>query len=125
MKNNRGYTGVDIVIAISILMILMTTTSVLFTKMVQGMKEIQKNIAVSTYMTQILEEVDIQNYDDVNGSFKNFVVQKYNIPSDNTVEITVNERYTGYIKEVTVSITYEVNNEQQEFEITRLKVLEV
>lgn len=128
--NNKGITGVDITIAI---IIIITFTGVIASLMFSIYKtslNIQKGANADAYATMILEKVDEKSYDEVDENFIQMLKDnnEIEISDDYVTELTI-EPYTDYqyelIKKVNLIIKYTVNKEEKTLNITKLKIKEM
>lgn len=146
LRNNKGIVGGDIVAAIVIITIFAALITRLMFISYRLSVEMQKSSMATIYATIILEKVDEKAYEEIvpdadnttNASgFIEKLTQKN--PVTNESEITpIEEGYNiemyveeisyiekDYIKQVTVKVTYKINNEEKIVQMSKLKVKEL
>lgn len=126
LKNNKGITGVDLTISI---IVLTTFAGLIIGLMVNNYNvaiEIQKGANAMSYATMILEKVDEKAYEKVTDNFVQELGDEISINSDYTVNLEVKQADDkDYVKQVTVKVTYTVNNEEKSLVIRKLKIKEI
>lgn len=128
--NNKGITGVDITIAIIIIITFTGIIASLMFSIYNTSLNIQKGANADAYATMILEKVDEKSYEEVDENFIQTLKDDNEIEmnDDYTIELTV-EPYTDYqyelIKKVNLTIRYTVNKEEKTLNITKLKIKEM
>ena len=128
--NNKGITGIDVTIAIIIIITFTGLISSLMFSIYKNALEIQASANADAYATIILEKVDEKAYEDVDENFVQTLIDNDEIEiSDNyTIEMKI-EPYTDYqyelIKKVNLTINYQVNSQEKTLNITKLKIKEI
>lgn len=128
--NNKGITGVDITIAIIIIITFTGVIASLMFSIYNTSLNIQKGANADAYATMILEKVDEKSYDEVDENFIQMLKddKEIEISDDYITELTI-EPYTDYqyelIKKVNLIIKYTVNKEEKKLNITKLKIKEM
>lgn len=128
--NNKGITGVDITIAIIIIITFTGVIASLMFSIYNTSLNIQKGANADAYATMILEKVDEKSYDEVDENFIQMLKDdnEIEISDDYATELTI-EPYTDYqyelIKKVNLIIKYTVNKEEKTLNITKLKIKEM
>lgn len=128
--NNKGITGVDITIAIIIIITFTGVIASLMFSIYNTSLNIQKGANADAYATMILEKVDEKSYDEVDENFIQMLKddKEIEISDDYITELTI-EPYTDYqyelIKKVNLIIKYTVNKEEKTLNITKLKIKEM
>lgn len=128
--NNKGITGVDITIAIIILITFTGVIASLMFSIYNTSLNIQKGANADAYATMILEKVDEKSYNEVDENFIQMLKDEneIEISDDYVTELTI-EPYTDYqyelIKKVNLIIKYTVNKEEKTLNITKLKIKEM
>lgn len=126
LRNNKGFTEVDIAIAMVILVIFVTFITSLFYNFNTGAKAIERESTATYIAIQTIEALKVTDYDLIqtdmplsnlaksvnveNGYTVSITAQKYN-------EISGNEDLKDLIKNVTVLVRYKVNNIDEKVEI--------
>lgn len=127
ISNNKGITGIDLTIGIIVLSLF---TGVIVSLMLNAYRttvEIKKSANAMAYATIILEKVDEKSFDYVNDGFVAYL--------ENLGEVDINEDYTitfntevleeDLFKKATITVSYDVNGEQKEITINKLKIKEL
>lgn len=125
--NEKGITGIDLTIGIVVLSIF---TGVIVSLMLNAYStsiEVKKSANAMAYATIILEKVDEKSFEDVNDGFVAYL--------ENLGEVDINEDYTitfntevleeDLFKKATITVSYDVNGEQKEITINKLKIKEL
>ncbi|MDO5556716.1 MAG: hypothetical protein Q4G05_00500 [Clostridia bacterium] len=128
MENNRGYTGIDISIAIMIIIMAIAILSTLLAKTLNNIREVEYNSNASIYMVQMLEGIDkcaYESVDNTNGNLVNTFRANYHIPTSFDITMQIEELHLGYVKRVTLRIEYLLDGSTESFEVKKLKVKEI
>lgn len=129
IKNNKGFTQTDIVIAIIAIIFFTTLILALMTNVkVEGTK-LKGKLLANIYLTEALENVGILQYDDITEENKNSIFPEMTdvfTPQLSISKLTDedNTKDEDVIKKVEVKITYQVGNKTYEESAKRLKVKE-
>lgn len=128
--SNKGITGIDLAIAIIILMTFTGIVSGLMYSTYATSISVKKSAEADAYATIILEKVDEKTYDEVDSNFVETLKtnNEIEISDDYTITFTV-EPYSDYaldiVKKVEVTIKYNVSNEEKTLVISKLKIKEI
>lgn len=128
--NNKGITGIDVTIAIIIIIVFTGVIANLMFSIYKTAIEIQKGANADAYATIILEKVDEKPYDEIDENFIQTLKNngEIEISEDYITELSI-EPYTDYqfelIKKVNLTIKYSVNNEEKTLNIAKLKIKEM
>ena len=130
MKSNLGFTMVDIVIA---LIIILLFTGII-TSLMFSARKMNAQITMSGnstyYAMLILEDIDKISYDEVQNGMEDSYITKYSIPSKYQVSLEVSD-YTedtekeDLIKKIKLTIAYDLLGDRENVVINRLKVKEI
>lgn len=129
-KSQKGITGVDLTIAIIVIIIFTGVIANLLYSSYKLSLEIKKRAVADSYITAVLEKVDEKSFDDVSNS--NFIsnLKDISIDSAYTVTYNVSDYGNGYningnpvFKKVTLIISYD--NGKNIITVNKLKVREV
>ena len=124
LKLNKGAALADIVIAMLIIIILGGLVIGMFYKIYFNTSMITMNAIALNYAINILEETDKLSYEQVTGNID--FREKFNIPNDFTIIVNVNNYKNGdFIKIITLTIKYSLQNMEEEFTINKLKIKEI
>ena len=117
LKNQRGITGIDISVSIFIIALFVTINVAIFYNASVNAKLALRNSEATTYMVQIAEAIQIEEYDNI---LSNMVVSNINSISGFEYKITVeppNYKYIenpeDIIKIVNIEIIYNVGSNMQ------------
>lgn len=129
IKNNKGFTQTDIVVAVVAIIFFTTLIVALMTNVkVQGTK-LKGKLLANIYLTEALENVGILQYDYVTEENKDLIFPKMTdvfTPQLSISKLTDedNTKDEDVIKKVEVKITYQIGNKTYEETAQRLKVKE-
>lgn len=152
LKNNKGFTQIDIVVSIFILMLFVTLIASLFYNSYVSSTLNKRNAEATAYLTQIFEAIDLIDYDKLDNSDEGIVAKINTIDSSKisgeyveniSLESTLSTPYKvqvkiqnynetegntdkeDLIKIITVTIKYNVNKKEQQVSAQRLKTREI
>lgn len=131
LKNNKGISMVDVIIAMMILTLFVGVIGSLYYQIVYYNSAIKMNAKAVSYAITIAEDTDKMAYEDVNSDWLNQIAkERYAIENGFIVEINV-ENYSNIdsskediIKIVSIKVNYEFLNEARSYEIKKLKIKE-
>lgn len=128
LKSKRGITGVDAIIAIIAIMIFTSTILALMYNVKMENLKIKAKALASVYMTEILENIGITEYDEVTSENIELIPQ---MPEALNAKINVskiieedNTKTEDILKKVTVTISYKIGNKTYQETTQRLKTKE-
>lgn len=126
LYNNKGITGIDLTLSI---VVLTTFVGVIIGLMVNNYRislEIQKSANAMSYATMVLEKVDEKPYEKVTDDFLDEISGELNIDSDYNISLIVSQLDdSDYIKKVTLKVSYKVNDQTKDINISKLKIKEI
>lgn len=127
ISNNKGITGIDLTISIVVLSLF---TGVIVSLMLNAYRtsvEIKKSANAMAYATIILEKVDEKSFDYVNDGFVAYLENLGEVDIDEDYTITFNTEVLekDLFKKATITVSYDVNGEQKEITINKLKIKEL
>lgn len=126
LRSNKGITGVDISVAILILILLVGVVAALISNYTSNSKEINRKSTASYIIIDILEYAKSSNYGDLKQEMiDGYVGEKYDLKNDGykvkaklqTSEDIYGEGAEDIMKKITVNVSYLVNNEEENLEI--------
>lgn len=124
--NNKGFTQIDLVISVSIIVIFTGLIIKIFNSIYVDFLEIQKGSNAIGYATMILEKVDAKSFEEVNDpNFLNNLKSEMQIPDKYAINMTTKTIHNNLLTRVDLNLNYEVNNEIREIKISKLKVKEI
>lgn len=131
-KNEKGFTLIDITVALIIILLFMSIISVLFFNLTKNSKGVERESEATYIATNILEAYKAQNYSDIAIGEKTYTDetieiitgQPITIPQGYTAIISVtNYRPTGeneendLVKKVVVTVRYKLANDIKEVQL--------
>ena len=127
ISNNKGITGIDLTIGIIVLSLF---TGVIISLMLNAYRtavEIKKSANAMAYATIILEKVDEKSFDYVNDGFVAYLENLGEVDIDEDYTITFNTEVLeeDLFKKAIITVSYDVNGEQKEITINKLKIKEL
>ena len=123
-SSEKGFTGVDIVISVIIFILFAGVIASLMYMSYRNSISIQKGAYAGAIATVILEKTDEKPYEEINDSFLNTNQSEIDIPEGYTASYTASEVYYNLIKQVKVTISYNLEGETQSIIISKLKIKE-
>lgn len=150
LKDNKGFTGLDISVSLIIIVISITVIASMFYSLYLSGTGLKRNVIATDYAINILEKIQTMDYDDVNYNNLNLKNELDSVISNegasvqsrfeggnyivtvNNYKISVNiENYSethslpnDYIKIIKVSIEYNLGkNNKETLEISTLKTI--
>lgn len=127
-KSNKGFTGIDIVLSI---IIVITFTSIIVSLMYSVKMENYriKAMAISNiYLVETLENIGIANYDEIKSDNTDLFPKEMSTEFEKKIEVTSisdeDASKEDIIKKVKVTIAYKIGNKNFEETAERLKAKE-
>lgn len=129
IKNSKGFTQTDIVVAVVAIIFFTTLIVALMTNVKVQSTKLKGKLLANIYLTEALENVGILQYDYVTEENKNLIFPKMTdvfTPQLSISKLTDedNTKDEDVIKKVEVKITYQIGNKTYEETAKRLKVKE-
>lgn len=135
IHSEKGFTGVDLTIAILILVLFVSIITTIFYNIYISSTSIKRSTIANGYAMDILEAIDKENYEAIytNSPAIQNIIQKEKIARGYTVTVAV-EKYnetTGntdkedLVKTVTVTVEYKVGIKPEKVTMSKLKTAEV
>ena len=126
LYNNKGITGIDLTLSV---IVLTTFAGIIIGLMVNNYRtslEIQKSANAMSYATMVLEKVDEKSYEKVTDDFLSEISGEISIDSDYDISLNVSQLDdSDYVKKVTIKVSYVVNNQRKDINISKLKIKEI
>ena len=136
-KNNNGFVGVDMTIAVFAIIIFSTLiVSLMFNTFLENLK-IKKEALATIYLTETLENVGIVNYDDItqeniDSGVINLIppdIESYNYTMKievltDSLSLSDAQKQTGIVKKVKATISYIIGNKNYQYIMERAKIKE-
>lgn len=152
-KSQKGYTGIDVAIAIIILLIFTLIISTIFTNIYMQYTDSQRNSVAMSYLTSVSELIDKMYYQDVyteqsndeenleariNELFGTSITSISDTNRQEKLEITISNSYKitiivskynpageDLVKNVNIEVSYKVNNANKSIKIDKIKAKEI
>ena len=140
IKNQKGFSGVDIVIAMALLVIFVPLITTLFVNIYMNWMTTKRNAMANAYATKIIEKAQEMYFDEVTQDFfdgyitvdDNINDGKLYIPAGYTVNITVGnslingeEQSVELVKTIDVSVSYNVGKNNENVTMQAVKTKEI
>lgn len=130
LLNNKGVTGIDLVLSITILVIFSGTIIGIMSSIYKISQEIEKSANAMSYATIILEKVDEKSYEEVTSDFVTNLINNNEIKISDDYSVTFSvtpagEENEDLVKKVNVNVTYNVNGKDKSIIINKLKIKEI
>ena len=129
IKNSKGFTQTDIVVAVVAIIFFTTLIVALMTNVKVQSTKLKGKLLANIYLTEALENVGILQYDYVTEENKDLIFPKMTDVFTSQLSISKltdedNTKDEDVIKKVEVKITYQIGNKTYEETAQRLKVKE-
>ena len=121
IKNERGFTGTDISIAIVIITVFLALIINLIVGINLNIEETKRKSYAVSYATQIIEKIKAQGYID---SYDNKGIDNEEILEEEDIK-DKDGNYTGYHKKITIKDYYYVSNAYETEKQNLVKVINV
>lgn len=95
LLNNKGVTGIDLVLSITILVIFSGTIISIMSSIYKTSQEIEKSANAMSYATIILEKVDEKSYEEVTSDFVTNLINNNEIKISDDYSVTFSVTPTG------------------------------
>lgn len=132
IKQNKGITMVDLVIALAIISIMVGVVGNLFYQSFYYSTSITRTAYATSYAINAIEWIEKMPYEEVDSSLNEKVKQALNIPADSyQIDITVenykdkNPLKEDIIKIIKVTVKYIFNEKEESFSLKKLKIKEM
>lgn len=131
-KENKGVTGVDLVVATVVIIIFSGILTSLMASLYKTSAEIQASSIAMAYATIISEKIDEKSFEEVNNN-EDFVAYlkakgEVEIPDDYNITVikaSENGLNSEYIKSISIVVSYKVMNNDKSLSLSKLKIKEV
>lgn len=119
LKQNKGITLADTIIAITIFMIFTALVITISYNIYLQSNFIKRNSTATNYIVDLFEYAQSLNFDDVTGDNLNSYVNSKNYKGY-TITINDTEIKEGYIKQIEVTVTYKLGNKENSVSMSTL-----
>lgn len=128
MKEEKALAGIDMIIAVIVVIIFSTLILSLITNNALENVKTAKETMAMIYITEIFENIAIEEYEDVTEDNINKLVPEHVMLDGYRVEFKIEENFNkipeDIIKKVNVTLFYEINEKEYKYSMERLKVRE-
>ena len=128
IKEEKGFTGIDITVAVIIIMLFMTLIGTIFYNITASHRQLERKTEATYIAIDVMEKLKAQNYDDlIVGEYNNNTIAKilkdeiieegyslkvtiknYNTPEENSYDL---------VKIITVKVEYKVGKNTENVEL--------
>lgn len=128
MKKDKALAGIDMIIAIIVVIIFSTLILSLITNnALENVKTAKESMAM-IYITEIFENIAIEKYENVTeDNINKFIPEQAlldNYRVEMKIEENINEIPEDIIKKVTITLFYKINEKEYQYSMERLKIRE-
>ena len=126
MKNEKGFTGVDIAISVVILMVFVTVITSMFYNLTVTSKRIERKTEATSIAIKTIETMKILEFDKLTEGMdlediNNLISDKIEVPNGYTVTVSVdNSTYADVIKIISVQVDYKMGKQEETINIETL-----
>lgn len=131
IRSEKGITNIDYVVAIIIFMIGSVAVLGLYYNMYKTMSKIKIDETIIGYITEICEDIDLENYRDVDTEEEiNEIIRSANIPEQYLVECIGIEKQNDtnealdVVQKINIKVSYSYGDSNREYVIKKVKVKE-
>lgn len=131
IRSEKGITNIDYVVAIIIFMIGSVAVLGLYYNMYKTMSKIKIDETIIGYITEICEDIDLENYRDVDTEEEiNQIIRSANIPEQYLVECIGIEKQNDtnealdVVQKINIKVSYSYGDSNREYVIKKVKVKE-
>ena len=119
-KTKHGFTGIDILLAIVVIILFTTVIASLMYNIKYENLKIKNKLISNIYLIESLENLGIASYDSITSD--NLSVFPEDMPNSLQKSIEVTETHKDIIKKVKVTISYNIEDRTYENIVERLKI---
>ena len=128
MKKDKALAGIDMIIAIIVVIIFSTLLLSLITNnALENVKTAKESMAM-IYITEIFENIAIEKYENVTEDNINRFIPEQVLLDNYRVEMRIEENNNDIpediIKKVNITLFYEINEKEYQYSMERLKIRE-
>lgn len=132
MKNKeKGVLQIDFISAFIIFMVSSVVILSMYYNTYALMTRIKVNEALIGYITEVCEEIDLENYDDITQERVNKIITACGIPAEYNFKLSSITKYSDtasgsldLVKKLNFTSTYTVAGKKQTYTISKVKVKE-
>ena len=126
MRNNKGFTGVDIAVSVVIFTIFVTVIASMFYNLSVTENRIQKKTEATNLAIKVIETMKVIEFDKLTegmtiNDINNLITDKIEVPNGYNVTVGVdNSTYPDVIKIISVQIDYKLGKQDETINIETL-----
>ena len=130
LKKENGITGIDVTISIVIFIMGAAIIFNLYQKLYEVSVEYKANEVIIGYLTEICEEIDYEDYDNITKDRVNTIIKLADIPSQYNITYTIknykdeNTKAEDDVKKVIMKVEYKIGTQNRNFIFSKTKVRE-
>lgn len=135
-KNEKGVTNADMVIGMIVFIIGAATILTLYLQIYKLTSKIKIDQTAIGYITEICEQIDLNNYEDITVENVNTIISNAKIPDNYEFTCSNIENYSSkymqstgneipdVVKKVYINIQYNYDNYSRNYQVSKIKVKE-
>lgn len=136
LKKENGVTNADMVIGMIIFIIGAATILTLYLQIYKLTSKIKIDQTAIGYITEICEQIDLNNYEDITVENVNTIISNAKIPSNYEITCSNIENYSSnykdetgndipdVVKKVFINVKYNFDNYSRNYQVSKIKVKE-
>ena len=138
LRSEKGLSGVDMTVGIIIFMIGSVVIFNMYASIFSLSSKLKVNESIVGYITEICEQIDYENYEDVDEARVRQIIEGANIPDGYSVSVKM-KTYKQFlieqigtdggiedlVKTFTFTISYSINGQNRNFTVDKTKVKEL
>lgn len=129
-KKNNGFVGIDMTIAVMAIIIFSgLIIFLMYNNFLENVK-IKREALATIYLTETLENIGIESYDNINIDNKENLISANAIENGYDIQLTISDFYEDdttkedIIKKVVATISYKIGNKNYQHSMERVKIKE-
>lgn len=129
-KKNNGFVGIDMTIAVMAIIIFSgLIIFLMYNNFLENVK-IKREALATIYLTETLENIGIESYDNINIDNKENLISANAIENGYDIQLTISDFYEDVttkediIKKVVATISYKIGNKNYQHSMERVKIKE-
>ncbi len=132
-KNEKGILQIDFATAFLIFALSSALILTMYYNIYVIMTRIKVNEALIGYVTEICEEIDLENYDDITTDRVNEIIKATNIPKEYNLKLNSISKYSDtdsninedVVEKLNFTANYEIAGKEQKYSINKVKIKEI
>lgn len=120
LKNNKGVTGIDIVMSILIIIVSVTLITIMYSKYIEKSKEIKRNTTATNIAMKVIDKIENTKFDDITDELieDNFEI---NDETGYTIRVKKVEEIENVSIKFKVEVEYKIGNKSETIELSTTK----